>query len=489
MLRGIGADEPGGRNGHRPLRRLALLTALGALLIAMVGVALAITSGRDAARRGAQSTTALISTRSLGPSQFLLLEDDSDFEPGQGDTGCYTRVHARAVGLNGRPDFNFGEGTYVPDPTGTRVAFRAGNSLAAVADLRSGRIRKLPPYALGAAPVTWSRDGHALLTGRLLLNGNRIVRLSAEAGSLAPDGRAVVGGRGDGITLATAANHWRTQRVLTERNITPTGSEWSPDADIAAVAYSEDDKSADRTAVRIIDRRRPHQSAVVKIVGRFVSMVWSPDGRQLALLTDYRHRDTRIVTVMDRDGGGVHQVLSAKSIPPLQEMIAADVRWLSWRAPGELSVSESRPGEGRRIELLDAEDGTIRWSASGLPEAWSPDGRWLLAVSAAPYSRHAHWLIVDVAHATTHALLAGGKPVRVPPAPSATPKALWLKNRAAVITSPGGVYAVNPAAATARRIVVKHGDQDLTPLGMIHPTTAGKRLLRQPLAGARTASC
>jgi dipeptidyl aminopeptidase/acylaminoacyl peptidase len=154
--------------------------------------------------------------------------------------------------------------------------------------------------------------------------------------------------------------------------------------------------------------------------------VWSPDGRQIAFLSDARSRDQLEVFVADRNGRNVRQVGN----------LTGDLQRLTWDPNGRTLALLYIPGAHRlagalapgardvgvigstvdeqRLATLDANNGALHFVTAAdtyiYEYGWSPDGR-QIAVTYAKGNGDNNWWVarlarVDVATGATHDLLA-----------------------------------------------------------------------------------
>lgn len=154
--------------------------------------------------------------------------------------------------------------------------------------------------------------------------------------------------------------------------------------------------------------------------------VWSPDGRQIAFLSDARSKGQMQVFVADGNGQNARQL--ARFTGDLQRLtwspngkelvllyIAAAHRLAGALAPGarDVGVIGSRIDE-QRLATIDLADGAVRLITPAnvyvYEYGWSPDGHEIAATYANGNGDNNWWIArlarVDVATATMHELLA-----------------------------------------------------------------------------------
>ncbi|WP_224368056.1 S9 family peptidase [Hyalangium versicolor] len=196
--------------------------------------------------------------------------------------------------------------------------------------------------------------------------------------------------------------------------------EISPDG--ARVAWietvpSEDESRPTRHRIQVVELAHP-EAPPVRIAAASEAgfheeegLAWSPDGRQLAFLSDAEKEDQPQLYVADVVGGNVRKLTSltgqvsnprwspdGRAIALLVIEGAEDIKGPMGPAARETGVVEEEPAV-RRIAVVGVADGRYRVvSPAGLfvhEYAWSPDGQ-RFAVTAAPPPGDANWWVAQL---------------------------------------------------------------------------------------------
>jgi hypothetical protein len=392
-----------------------------------------------------------------------------------GDAGCgeYANEAWRAVPPDGGDAIDLGaaalddNGSRVVDASGTHVAFLAHKAVHVV-DLTRGRERRL------AVPDAYARLTLSPRGGTLLVDdraGDRPDLLLTAAGPLrlghdivvAPDGQAAVGIVGRQFALATAARRWRPQALPGGGLVSP--SSWSPDGRTLMLVIGDPESTDTYAGLRTFDRdsRRYRDLVSPAYTG---DPAWSPDGRWIAGLASLR-AGTQSVVVYNP------QTLVSHSVG---EPISGSDASLRWRPGDELTVTDG----DQHTQVLDL-GGTVRWRQDLGPQSWSPAGRWLLAAR----SGRPGWALVAGATGTArplHGVAGAGVPASI-----GWQEQEWLGDTAVAVSAGTGLYVAHPGDGSVRKVLAAGPGHHLAPLGVLHASPAGLRLvarLRAPVAKA-----
>ncbi len=224
---------------------------------------------------------------------------------------------------------------------GSRVVFELNGGLR-VLDLATGSDT--------AIEITVPDDGLWKRPRRIPVGG------SVRSIGLAPDGaRGLMSARGE--VFSVPMDKGPTRNLTRSSGAHDRGAAWSPDG--TQVAYISDASGEDQVWLVVQDGGEPARQLTSGPDGRLSSLRWSPDGKRIAL-SDYQGR------------------LSVVGVADGTETVIADDPWggirdFVWSPNGGfLAFSVSNEAEVRRVHIWSAASGQLEQVTSDLFSAWSP---------------------------------------------------------------------------------------------------------------------
>jgi Tol biopolymer transport system component len=302
-------------------------------------------------------------------------------------------VHCRdASAPAADPDANQ-PGENPPVGQGSRIAFvtevtPGAGGFVYVANADGSGVRRLPGAQAYYSKPSWSPDGRRIVVGRF-------VPSSSSSSVVVID----VDGQGGGVALANGSH-----------------PAWSPDGSKIAFSAGGSDVSihvmdADgRNVKRLTSPNDPSQCTQGSSASDWKSN-WSPDGRKIVFERDLHTDDggydcgldgwgyIPYVWLMNADGSGLRRLRSAPSSQSDSDPTwSPDGRFIAYYAPhdGLYLIDSEGAGAPRRLALQNLDAGTA------MMPAWSPDGKKLLFLIAAPPNNKL--AIVDIESGTTNVL-------------------------------------------------------------------------------------
>ncbi|MBS7457509.1 S41 family peptidase [Coralloluteibacterium stylophorae] len=279
-----------------------------------------------------------------------------------------------------------------PSAGADAIVFEHGGSIWRF-DPRAGQPVEVPIRVAGDFPQTLPRFVEA---GKFV-----------ESFDLAPDGRrAVFGARGEVFTLP--AEHGTPRNLSHTPDAREHSVAWSPDG--RQIAYLSDASGEYELYVRAQDGSgEPRRITTDGDIWRFAP-VWSPDSKKLAF-ADKKQR----LRVVDIASGRIDEIDRSDREDITEYAWSPDSRWLAYTRTGpgrNTSIWVHELASGRSSALTD---GT---SADREP-VFDPEGRWLYFLSDRDYnlafsSYEFNWLYNDATRIYAAALSADGPALFVP---------------------------------------------------------------------------
>ena len=201
-------------------------------------------------------------------------------------------------------------------------------------------------------------------------------------------------------------------RELSNAAISPDG------AHVAWVESREDAATGEATlSTYVLDLRKPASAARRVTAGNGAeehherAVAWSPDGKQIAFLSDAEKSDQSQLYVADTEGGHARKLtsltgaLASPSWSPDGKTLAILFTEKAGRAPGPLEAIPAETGvirqqiQNQRLTTIDLASGRVRQvSPADLyvhEYGWSPDGKAFVA-TAAPGPGDDNWYIAQL---------------------------------------------------------------------------------------------